>query len=257
MVVGSLQIDVKKKDKESNLEKIGKMIDKPVDIVVLPELFSTGYFYETKSELLEIAEEIPGGYTTNYLCEIAKKNNCHLIGAIVETQNSNLYITAVIVGPEGYIGKQRKRHLTKHELNFFTCGESSDVFDIKGCKVGVIICFEGWFPESSRELAIKGAQIICHSLLTCQQRTLDIIRVRAIENKTFFVVSNSISTEIFNNKSVTYRGDSRVIDFEGDILVNAEKNEGLICVEINEKATIHKDLQDCDDLLFEISKIHR
>ncbi len=120
--------------------------------------------------------------------------------------------------------------------------------------VGVIICFEGWFPESSRELMLKGAQIICHSVLTCQERTLDIMRVRAIENKAFIIVSNSTSTENHNDETVTFRGDSRVIDYNGEILVNAGKEEKLISVEINEVSTINKDLEDCKDLVYEVKK---
>ncbi len=256
MIIGSLQINVQKNDKIKNLNKIEKLINTSVDLVVMPELFSTGYFFDSEGELMEIAEEIPNGYTTKRLSEIAKISNCHLTGAIVEKENGHLYITAIVVGPSGYIGKQRKRHLTKHELKFFSCGKTSDVFDINGCKVGNIICFEGWFPESSRELMLKGAQIICHSALTCQQRTLDIMRIRAIENKVYLVFANSISTEYYNNESITFRGDSRVIDYNGNILVNAGQEEKLITVDIDEKNTITKDLDDCVDLISEVKK-HR
>ncbi|WP_082210259.1 nitrilase-related carbon-nitrogen hydrolase [Paenibacillus durus] len=102
---------------------------------------------------------------------------------------------------------------------------------MNGCKVGIVICFEGWFPESSRELMLKGAQIICHTALTCQERTLDIMRIRAIENKVYLILANSISTEYHNNESITFRGDSRVIDYDGNILVNAGQEEKLITAE--------------------------
>ncbi|MCX7747048.1 MAG: hypothetical protein N2645_09185 [Clostridia bacterium] len=254
MIIGPLQMNVIKNDKVGNLNTVEKLINNSVDLVVLPELFSTGYYFDTKNQLVEIAEEIPDGYTTKRLCEIAKTANCHLVGAIIEKENDQLYIAAIIAGPSGYIGKQRKRHLTNHELNFFSCGKTSHVFDIKGCKVGVVICLEGWFPESTRELMLKGAQIICHSMLTCQERTLDIMRIRAIENKAYVIVANSISTEQHHNELITFRGDSRVIHYNGNVLVNAGQEEKLITVEVDENSTIHKDLEDCKDLVSEVKK---
>lgn len=254
MIIGALQMNVIKNDKAANLDTIERFINGGIDLVVLPELFSTGYFFDSSNEYFDIAEEVPNGYTTTRLCEIAKKANCHIVGAIAEKENEKLYVTAIVVGPSGYIGKQRKRHLTNHEVSLFTCGEESVVFDINGCKVGVLICFEGWFPESARELMLKGAQIICHSVLTCQERTLDIMRVRAIENKAYLVVANSISTESHNNTLMTFRGDSRVIDYNGNILINAGQDEKLISLKIDETNTIHKDLEDCKDLIYEVKK---
>jgi predicted amidohydrolase len=254
MIIGALQLKVAKNNKNKNLATIAKLIDRKVDLVVLPELFSTGYYFDTAKELREIAEEIPNGYTTRRLSEIAAKTNSYLVGAIAEKDSDNFYISAIITGPSGYIGKQRKRHLTNEEAEFFSCGTESAVYDINGCKVGIIICLEGWFPESARELMLKGAQVICHSALTTQQRTLDIMRIRALENKAYVILANSISTERHNNELITFRGDSRVIDYEGNILVNAGQEEKLITVEIAEDKAANKDLEDCRDLLAEVRK---
>lgn len=256
MIVGALQMNVHKNDKVANLRTVSTLINRQADLVVLPELFSTGYFFDSKEELTEIAEEIPNGYTTEKLCEIAKEANCHLVGTIVEKENDRLYITAVVAGPSGYIGKHRKSYLTKNELNYYSRGEDSQVFDVNGCKIGIVICFEGWFPESTRELMFKGAQIICHSVLTTQERTLDIMRVRAIENKAFLIVANSISTETYQNDPITFRGESRVIDYSGKILIDAGKEETLILVNVDQSETVVKDLEDCNDIISEVRK-HR
>lgn len=125
------------------------------------------------------------------------------MGAIVEEEGNKYYISAVIVGPSGYIGKHRKRHLTNEESVLLSYGMETDIYEINGCKIGVVICLEGWFPESTRELMIKGAQIVCHSMLTCQARTLDMMRIRAIENKAYVIIANSISTENHNNEFIT------------------------------------------------------
>ncbi len=102
MIIGSLQMNVEKRDIIKNLDTIEKLISHSadsVDLVVMPELFSTGYFFDSASELMEIAEEIPNGYTTNRLIEIAKNANCHFVGAIAEKENGHLYITAIVAGP--------------------------------------------------------------------------------------------------------------------------------------------------------------
>lgn len=255
MIIGSLQMNILKKNKEANLLKVENLTDNnKVDLVVLPELFSTGYFYETSSQLWEIAEEIPNGLTTQKLIAIANKVGCHIVGTIVERENDKLYITSEIVGPSGYIGKHRKRHLTDGERAYYTSGESSDVYEVNGCKIGIVTCFEGWFPEITRELMLKGAQIICHSALITSERTFDIMKIRAIENKVYLIMSNSISTEYFKNQSITFRGDSRIIDYKGNILVNAGQEEKIILAEINEEETIIKNLDDCNDLICEIEK---
>lgn len=255
MIVSALQMNVIKNAKEQNLQTVSDRIgDTIVDLVVLPELFSTGYFYNDKSEILSIAEEIPNGETTKRLLQIAADKQCHIIGTIVEKEGDKLYITAVVVGPNQYIGKQRKRHLTKGELSFYTPGEESRVFTINGCKIGVVVCFDGWFPESVRELIIRGAQIVCHSALITSPKTIDIMSVRAIENKVFLVVANSISSEVYQDTVITFRGDSRIIDYDGNIVAEAGKAEQLLCAKVNETETIQKDLEDCEDILAEINK---
>lgn len=248
MIIGAIQLDVIGKNKAANLDKIQRLLNQRADLVVLPELFSTGYFFDSREELIAMAEAVPGGYTTNRLCQIATEKDCHLTGAIAENDGGALYITAVMVGPQGYIGKHRKRHLTIGEAENFSRGGSSEIFDILGSKVGVLVCLEGWFPESARELMLKGAQVLCHTALTCMERTLDIMRVRAIENKAYLVVANSISTECFKGQQYKFRGESRVIDHDGNILADAGREEKLIAVEIDEKLTIDKGTEDCKSL---------
>ncbi len=255
MLIGAVQMDIVKGDKPANLAKVAALLaGHRVDLAVLPELFSTGYFYDTRAELEAIAEAVPGGETTAALVRLAADTGCHLIGTIVEAEAGHLYITAVVAGPEGYIGKHRKRHLTRDETEFYAYGTESAVFPINGCKVGVIICFEGWFPESIRELMLKGAQVVCHSALIYSPKTLEVMRVRAMENKVFLAVSNSISTECFHGQPLTFRGESQIIDYQGHILDCAGNEERLVLAEVAVTEVTHKDLEDCADLPFEVYK---
>ncbi len=157
-----------------------------------------------------------------------------------------------MVGPQGFVGQQRKRHLTREERAHYAPGEESRVFEIGGCKVGVVICFDGWFPESVRELTLRGAQIICHSALICSTTSLDIMRVRALENDAFVIVANGVQTETDHGQAVRFRGESRIIDPNGDILADASTGERLISAVIDERRTARKRLDDCDDLVAEI-----
>lgn len=253
MKIGAIQLNIVKNDKEANLNKIEKFLrESDVDVVVLPELFSTGYFYDTKEEKEVLAENIPNGITTESLLKIAKDTETYIAGAILEKEAENLYITAVVVGPNGFVGKHRKRNLTNDEKIVYTRGKDSLVFEVKGIKLGVVICFEGWIPESIRELTLKGAQIILHTALICSEKTLEIMKTRAIENNSYIVVANACSTEIFKEEAITFRGDSGIIDSNGEILISAFNEEKIISYEINNELSKIKKLPDSDDLLEEI-----
>lgn len=253
MKIGALQLDIVKNNKETNLNKIEEHLkEENLDLLVLPELFSTGYFYDTREEREKLAENIPEGATTQRLLEIAKNTNTYIVGAILEKEERNLYITAIVASPEGFVGKYRKRNLTSDEKKIYKRGNDSFVFEVKGVKVGIIICFEAWIPESVRELTIRGAQIVLHTALICSEKTLEILRVRAIENESYIAVANACSTEMFKGNRITFRGDSRVISPEGEIIAKLFDKEGLISYEINEKFEKIKKLPDSDDLLEEI-----
>jgi predicted amidohydrolase len=252
MKIGALQIGSVRGNKEENLLNVEKYLkSKEIDLLVLPELFSTGYFIE-EEERIRLAEKVPVGTTTQKLIELSIKYSVYIVGAIIEKENENLYITAVVTGPEGYIGKHRKRNLTSSELKIYTRGEDSLVFDVKGIKVGVIICFEGWFPESVRALTKQGAQIIAHTALISSSKTYGIMKTRAIENDSYIVIANSPDYEEFGKEKIEFRGESQIIDNNGDILIKGNKTEGIIYTEILEFPSSYKKLPDSDNLLDEI-----
>src|SRR4051794_12282861 len=78
-----------------------------------------------------------------------------------EKERDIVYNTAVVVGPDGYVGKQRKLHLSRDEVFYYKGGREINVFDIGPCKIGVVICYDNQFPEVARTLALKGADVIC------------------------------------------------------------------------------------------------
>jgi predicted amidohydrolase len=168
-----------------------------------------------------------------------------------EAVGNKLYNTAVVVGPEGLIGKHRKMHPSKFET-IFEHGCGLDVFDIEGVKIGVTICFDIWIPEAARVLALKGAQVICSPCNFGGPWTLDIARTRAMENKVYSILANRIGQEPMGEDIAHFRGESRIIDYMGDILAQAGDEECVKVVDIEPEEVIKKDTIMSSDLFNEL-----
>jgi predicted amidohydrolase len=136
--------------------------DAGANLIVLPELATTGYVFETREEAFAHAEAVPDGPTVESFARIAAARNVYIVGCVAERDGMKLYDTAVLVGPEGYIGRYRKTHLWNTEKLWFTPGdEGFSVFDTKIGRIGLLVCWDIWFPETARIVTQMGADIIC------------------------------------------------------------------------------------------------
>ena len=195
-------------------------------LVVAPELFCTGYQFVSKNEIVQLSEEVPGGITCETMLDLAKKNNIFIVFGMVEKAGSKFYNSAIIAGPDGMIGRYRKSHLFFDEKNFFDAGDTGfQVFNINGVCIGIMICFDWWFPESARALSLLGADIICHPanlvLPQCQKAML----TRSLENGVFSVTANRIGSEARASKSeLKFTGKSQVIAPDGKIIAKMDEN---------------------------------
>ena len=145
-----------------SLTLIEQAADAGAQLLVLPELANTGYVFETRAEALGLAEPVPGGPTTDAWVEIAARRNLHIVAGITEREGTALYNSAVVIGPQGYIGTYRKMHLWGAENLFFEPGNNGfPVFHTAIGRIGVAICYDGWFPETYRLQALQGADIVC------------------------------------------------------------------------------------------------
>ena len=149
---------------ERNIEQaVQDLTGLETDLMVLPELFNTGYQFVSREEAETLAEEIPLGKTCQAMIDFAKAKGAFLVFGMAERDGDHIYNGSAVVGPEGFIGKYRKTHLFAEEKHCFDPGDSGfQVFDLGLAKIGVMICFDWWFPESARVLALEGADIICH-----------------------------------------------------------------------------------------------
>ena len=127
------------------------------ELVLFPELLLHGH---CTPNTWELAESVPDGPSTRRLCELAAKYRLVLSVGLSEKEQDIVFNTQVLIGPQGYIGKQRKLHLSRDEVMFYKGGREIPVFDIGKCKVGSIICYDNQFPEPARILALRGADIL-------------------------------------------------------------------------------------------------
>ena len=158
-------------DVNANLQKAIEQIkvaaSKGANIVCLQELFTSLYFCDIEAyENFNLAEAIPGK-TTDTLCEVAKENGVVIIASLFEKRTSGIYhnTTAVIDADGSYLGKYRKMHIPDdpayYEKFYFTPGDLGyKNFDTKYGRIGILICWDQWYPEASRITALMGAEIL-------------------------------------------------------------------------------------------------
>jgi predicted amidohydrolase len=128
-----------------------------VELVLFPELVIHGH---CTPNTWELAEPVPDGPSVEKLVTIANRHQVVLSAGLSEKERDIVYNTQVLIGPNGYIGKQRKLHLSRDETFYYKGGREIAVFDIGPCKVGVVICYDNQFPEIARVLALRGVEII-------------------------------------------------------------------------------------------------
>ena len=131
-------------------------------LVVLPELANTGYVFDSMEEALALGEPVPDGPTSLAWGSLARELGIHVVAGITERDGDTLYNSALVTGPQGHVGTYRKAHLWDRENLFFARGNLGfPVFDTALGRIGVAICYDAWFPETFRQLALAGAEIVC------------------------------------------------------------------------------------------------
>ena len=239
--VALAQISCKIGDKDYNIRKIERNVKQAkknqASLIVFPELALTGY--TCRDLVYELAEPIPGP-SVHRLETIAKKENIHIVLGMLEKSNKAkavLYNTAVLISPKGFIGKYQKMHLPTHsvfeEKRYFRGGYQTPVFDTSIGKLGLIICYDVFFPEITRLLRLKGAQlVICISASPSVRRGFFevLTTARALENTMFLAYVNLVGIE----DGLQFWGGSRMIAPSGKIIAQAKYDkEDIVAAQIN------------------------
>jgi predicted amidohydrolase len=176
------------------------------DLAVLPETLT---FYNSGKTMAECAEPIPGP-VSDYFGGLARQNNLYIAAGLVERDGYLIYNTCALIGPDGkIIGKYRKCSLPRSEVEAgITPGHEYPVFDTRFGKVGMMICYDGFFPEVARQLTINGAEIIAWPVWGCNPM---LAKARACENHVY-VVSSTYSNPKDNwMLSAVFGQDGRIL----------------------------------------------
>ncbi|MER3424630.1 MAG: acyltransferase [Nitrospiraceae bacterium] len=253
MRIGFYQFDPLFGETKHNLDRITeRLVRTECDLMVLPELFASGYQFLSQQEVESLAEPVPDGPTTQRLLEIARDRSMYLVAGLPERYESRYYNSAVVVGPLGFIGVYRKTHLFYEETVFFSPGDTGfQVWDIGAAKIGVMVCFDWFYPEAARTLALKGADIICHPSNLVLPHCPDAMITRCLENRVFSITANRIGYEERGGKKrLTYIGNSEITSPQGRILYRAAADqEELSIIEIRPTDARNKSLNPYNDLL--------
>jgi predicted amidohydrolase len=240
-MVALAQINCKPEDKEQNLRKmegaIARAEKKGAALVILPELSLTGYV--VRDQIYELAEEIPGP-STRIMERIARETGMYVVFGMPEKSKktqATLHNTAVLVGPKGFIGKYRKMYLPTHsvfeEKRYFRPGHEASVFNSDLGKIGLLICYDIYFPEVTRLARLEGAQLtVCISASPAVRRSFFEIltAARAVENTTFLAFVNLVGVE----DGLQFWGGSRLVGPNGRVLAQAKYDEeDLVMCEVD------------------------
>ncbi|MEM5948468.1 nitrilase-related carbon-nitrogen hydrolase [Spirochaetia bacterium 38H-sp] len=258
MRVGYLQYCPEFLNPEENIKKIEQHIKsykeknpQDIDLLVLPELALSGYFFADKEEVIKIAENIDTGKNIKKLHEIAKKYRINIVTGFAEEEDGNFYNSAAMLRRDGGKEVYRKMHLFAEEKKFFTAGNLGfPVFQLEDIKIAMLVCYDHFFPEAARSVALQGAQIICHpSNLVLPEYGQITTWVRAVENHVFWILANRIGTEKQGERQLTYTGRSHIVKPDGTKLaVASETEEELMVYEINPEEAKNKTVTPYNDL---------
>ena len=253
------------RDKAANLEKFLKLIDEAAangaQLLVLPEQALQGYLTSViamdlsgdmeKNEMMfqyKNAEVVPEGPSVQAMIKKAMEKKMYVCFGMTERDaeiDTKTYNTAVLVGPDGYIGKYRKVHQPADEMQSYYDGHEFPVFDTPIGKLGMMICYDAWFPESGRELALAGAQIILKPTATAHsfvEHNLDEDlayysydlneKATACANGVYFISSNQIGI----CGASDYFGHSNIIAPTGKVMETTGDEEKIVYYEIEDLA---------------------
>ncbi len=185
---------------------IAEAAQRHADLIVLPETLT---YFESGGSYADAAEAIPGP-STDYFAQLAKKYDTYIVAGLLERDSHLIYNVAVLLGPDGtIIGKYRKVTLPRGEIEGgIMPGSEYPVFETRFGKVGMMICYDGFYPEVARELSNRGAEVIAWPVWGCNPL---LAAARACENHVFVVSSTYTDIDANWMQSAIYGHDGRTL----------------------------------------------
>lgn len=212
-------------------------------LAIFPECVLTGYAFESKEEALPFAEAVPGP-SIDALAETCRKLGTWAVVGMLERDGDRLFNVAALIGPNGLHANYRKIHLPFLGVDRFTTpgDRPFEVHDIGGLKVGLSICYDGSFPETTRVLMLQGADLVVLPTnwpAGAESTVKHLVQCRALENHLFYAAVNRIGTE----RGTRYIGQSRIVNVNGDLLASAGPDEEvMLAAEIDPERARNKQI---------------
>ncbi|WP_338407327.1 nitrilase family protein [uncultured Flavobacterium sp.] len=213
-------------------EKINAITEN-VDLIVLPEMFTSGFTMNPST----VAEPM-NGETILWLQSLAKAKNSAICGSLVVTENNNFYNRFVFVFPSGEIQFYDKRHLftLAGEDKVYTKGNQKLIVDYLGLKICPLICYDLRFPVLARNIEDYDLLIYVANWPKPRINAWDIlIKARSVENMCYTIGVNRIG---FDNNNFEHVGHSQAVDFLGNYILEPQETEGVFVVELNKEKLI-------------------
>ena len=207
------------------IERITRSVGK-ADLLVFPELATSGYEIRDTEELATMAEEFGAGETSCRMKKLAQDTGISVVVGYAERSEDRFYNSAMLATSDGTLLNYRKIHLFERENDLFSPGdEPPKVIETSAGRVGMMICFDWTFPETARLLALAGAQIITHPSNLVMPYCQRAMFARCLENSVYAITANRIGTEERVGRALTYTGMSQVTGPRGEILASASADK--------------------------------
>lgn len=228
--VALVQFESKNLDVNYNISKairfINQAAEQNADLIVFPELFLTGYNMDLiGNQYYELAEGL-NGEIVSILQKQALHNNINIVAPIAfqDEVPGVIYNSAIVINRNGEInGVYHKTHLWADEKLYFKEGTDLPVFEMDFGRIGIMICYDGGFPEVSRTLALKGAELIlCPSAFPVKDKYMwDIyFKSRALENACFVASTNCVGNQNISNLF----GNNKLVNPNAEVLLEGKIN---------------------------------
>lgn len=260
MKIGYLQFKPELGKPKRNIEKVESFISgEKFDLLVIPELANSGYLFEDSKELLKVSENPDSGKYCSMLKRMSREKKAYIVSGFcesaVEEDGKVFYISSILVFPDGEFRIYRKTHLFFNEKNFFKPGNTGFwVYEIGvkkhgTIKLGMMICFDWFFPEAARTLALRGADIICHPSNLVMPYCQTAMFTRALENNVYTITANRIGKDINGENTLEFTGESVIVSPRGEYLSRASKDkEEIVFVNINPELSRNKNINGKNDI---------
>ena len=213
-------------------EKINALAEK-VDLIVLPEMFSTGFTMNP-----EAVFETMEGETIQWMQSLTKAKNSAITGSLVVKENDNFHNRLVFVFPSGEMQIYDKRHLftLAGEDKVYTAGSQKLIVEYLGWKICPLICYDLRFPVFARNVENYDVLIYVANWPKSRIQAWDILlKARSVENLCYTVGVNRVGLD---NNNLEYDGHSQTVDFMGNYVLEPQENEGVFIVELNKQKLV-------------------